>query len=403
MTATAIKAWEHAAGVTFFDYQLKALEWAHSTETDIEVEPNTQRACLYFKTGAGKTLTALGMLAMWGYESCVAITPPSTYGDWITAGAKFGIDVQCMSHSKFRMKDTKLSRHKPVIADEMHMFGRNTGKGWGRLDTLARHLQAPLILASATPNYNDAERVYCIQHVLDPHSCKGGFLEFVYAHCDTEQNPYSMTPKVVGFKRHKDAADYLSSLPNVFYLPDDLVYKIEESWVRTPMPDAFERYGYNEREHKMIASGMEERHARVNLGLVNDKGFIHDHAMQPLLDILAVSGQVLIYCNHSTIAEALWFTLAKVRHDVGLVTGKTVPRKKKEQIQLFKDGTNTLLIGTASLATGTDGLDRACDTLVIFDDTDDDSLRRQLVGRIMPRGGVGDVSKKRVHRINLSS
>ena len=57
-----------------------------------------------------------------------------------------------------------------------------------------------------------------------------------------------------------------------------------------------------------------------------------------------------------------------------------------------------MLIGTASLATGTDGLDKMCDTLIILDDTDDDSLRRQLIGRIMPRGADTDTSKKKVYR-----
>jgi hypothetical protein len=39
-----------------------------------------------------------------------------------------------------------------------------------------------------------------------------------------------------------------------------------------------------------------------------------------------------------------------------------------------------------------------CNTLIILDDTDDDSLRRQLIGRIMPRGADTDASMKRVFR-----
>jgi hypothetical protein len=42
-----------------------------------------------------------------------------------------------------------------------------------------------------------------------------------------------------------------------------------------------------------------------------------------------------------------------------------------------------------------------CDTLIILDDTDDDSLRRQLVGRIMPRGEDTDATGKSVYRINV--
>ena len=66
---------------------------------------------------------------------------------------------------------------------------------------------------------------------------------------------------------------------------------------------------------------------------------------------------------------------------------------------MFLSGRRRILIGTASLATGLDGLDKVCDTLIIVDDTDDNSLRRQLVGRILPRGGNVDNKTKRIHRL----
>lgn len=62
-----------------------------------------------------------------------------------------------------------------------------------------------------------------------------------------------------------------------------------------------------------------------------------------------------------------------------------------------------VLIGTATLATGTDGLDRVCDTLLILDDTEDDSLRRQLIGRIMPRGDFVSTTAKQVIRLMPNS
>src|SRR5690349_12949020 len=154
----AIEQLEKQAGLRFLDYQREALEWSDSLTMG-----DHHRTCLYYKTGAGKSITALAMLALWGYEQALVVTPPSTYAQWERFGAAFGIEVECMSHATFRMKKTKLSRTKPVIADEMHLFGRNTGQGWKKLDTLALHLMAPMILASATPNYNDAERVYCIK------------------------------------------------------------------------------------------------------------------------------------------------------------------------------------------------------------------------------------------------
>lgn len=382
------------AGVRFFDYQLEFLTAASA------MPGPAQRACLYYKTGAGKSLTSLAAMALWGYDACVVVAPPSTHNQWITLGTRLGVEVEAMSHAKFRMKGTQLSRSKPVIADEMHMFGGQKGQGWKKLDKLAMHLQAPMVLASATPNYNDAERVYCIQHVLDPLSCRGGYLQFIYANCETEQNPFGLEPIVKGFLHHKDAADYLAQLPGVFYLPDDVAYTIVDIEYDEAIPWPLETYGWNERDHRIIASQIEERHTRRYQGLVGTEGYLHDHVFEILVDLVAVAPTpVLIYANHATVAIATAASLAEALVSHGLVTGRTSKRDKDAEIAAFKRGDYDVLVGTASLATGTDGLDKMCDTLIILDDTDDDSLRRQLVGRIMPRGADTDASAKQVYRL----
>jgi superfamily II DNA or RNA helicase len=84
-----------------------------------------------------------------------------------------------------------------------------------------------------------------------------------------------------------------------------------------------------------------------------------------------------------------------------VVTGGTSAKQKSAAIAAFRRGELEVLVGTASLATGTDGMDKVCDSLIILDDTDDDALRRQLVGRIMPRGAGGNAAKKQVHRLVL--
>ena len=86
-----------------------------------------------------------------------------------------------------------------------------------------------------------------------------------------------------------------------------------------------------------------------------------------------------------------------------MVTGALSGKRKQEAIDRFLTGRVPVLVGTASLATGTDGLDKVCDSLLILDDTDDDALRRQLIGRIMPRG-VDSTSThtKYVQRLVLS-
>lgn len=388
MTATL------AAPVQFFDWQQAALDLA-TTLTDPYL-----RMCLYFKTGAGKSITALALLAQDGIDRAVVITPPATFKQWHDVAAVFDIEVETISHAKFREKDYKLSRDTAVIADEFHLFGGHKGQGWKKLDTMAKHLRAPLVLASATPNYNDAERVYCIQHVLDPLSCKGGYIEFLYRECLTEANRFGREPKVLGFRNHDSAAEYLAALPRVAYLPDDLVYQIQDIEVPSVWPAEAETYGLNRRTGRIMASQIEERHARVNLNLVDDSGMVRDYIYNILTDLVgAATTPSLVFAAHSTVADALGASLHAHRVKHAVVHGGTPAKKKAAYIETFKDGVLDVLVGTASLATGTDGLDKMCDTLIILDDTDDDALRRQLVGRIMPRGEGGDVAVKQVYRL----
>lgn len=385
---------ERRAGFEFLAYQ------KHTFEEHAGDPGPRQRLCLYYRTGAGKTVTSLALLLLWGCTAATVVAPPSTHGSWQEWADQMGVDVVLMSHAKFRQKDTKLDRTRAIIADEMHMFGRNTGKGWKKLEQAARGLDAPLIMASATPNYNDAERVYCIQRILDPLSCRGGFLEFLYKNCETEADPFSMTPKVVGFRNYVDAANYLAALPGVAYLPDDLTYRIVDRNVTAgTVPHEYVLFGYNPRKRKIMASQMEERHDLVDFQILDAGGVLRSSVADEIERAVEDDKPVLIFCNHATVAEGVagWFMQEGQPH--GLVTGKTSKDAKLETIERFKQGDFNILIGTSTLATGTDGLDKVCDQLLILDDTDDDSLRRQLIGRIMPRGIGGRLfSNKRIVR-----
>jgi hypothetical protein len=263
---------------------------------------------------------------------------------------------------------------------------------------MAMGLKAPLFLLSATPNYNDAERCYCVQHILSPSVVRGGYLQFLYENCTTEQNRFGMIPNVTGFKDYPDAAAFLADLPKVFYLPDDLVYDIEDVLYPELTPRTLEVLRYDERNHRMIASDIEYRHTVRYQGLVNQDGRLRRGITDTLIDhINAAGGTALVFCTHATVAYAVSESLGLRGVDHWIVTGKTGARSKDELIQAFlKDG--GVMVGTATLATGTDGMDKVCDTLIILDDTDDDALRRQLIGRIMPRGEQADVSAKRVLR-----
>lgn len=391
---TSISEIASRAGVKLFDYQ---------TEAFLSVSAMTgrlQRICLYYKTGAGKSLTALGCLALWGFHEALVIAPPSTHPAWVKWGAALDIKVYPMSHAKFRMKDTRISRTIPVVADEMHLFGGHTGKGWMKLDKLGLHLQAPLILASATPNYNDVERVYCVQHILDPVGTKGGYLEFLYRNCETKQSAFSEIPEVIGLLHFANAAEFLASLPGVFYLKDDLVFSIDDHVVPALWSPPMDAYGYNVRDHKIIGSQIEERHTRAIQSLVGDDGLVYDHVYATLEQLMrGATTPVLVFCAHSTIAEAVYRKLLVEGVKSSIVTGDLTTTRKHDRIARFINREYDVLVGTASLATGTDGMDKVCDRLIILDDTDDDALRRQLVGRIMPRGVSASALSKKVYRL----
>lgn len=367
-------------------------------------QPAPARACLYFKTGAGKSMTAMLGMRTLGYDEVLVIAPPSTHAQWEALAQQLGMEAQTMSHAKFRMKTTQVSKTMPLIADESHMFGGHKGQGWRKLDTLAMHLRAPLFLLSATPQYNDAERVYCITHVIDPHNNKGGYLSFLYTHCITKQNPFSLEPLVEGFKNYASAEEFLASYPGVYYLPDDTVFTIDDIPWPARQADEFEVYNYDRRKHRVMASQIEKRHARVNNVLIGTDGFIDPKVMDGVLDLIMPvidGGKVLVYATHATVAMALARTLGHLGPRVAVVTGSQTKAEKERLLRLFKTGGCDILIGTATLATGTDGLDKVCDTLLILDDTDDDALRRQLIGRIMPRGEDTDASSKKVFRLLL--
>ena len=388
--------------------QLDAFKyWMEGIENEMS---NPDRICIYYPTGKGKTPISLTMLYLRNETQAVVVAPPITYPKWIELGAKLGIKITPMSHAKFRMKITTFSRRVPIIVDEFHLLGGQTGQGWKKFDRLARSIQAPLIFCSATPNYNDAERVYCVAHVLDPVENKGGYINWLYTHCTTEHSPFSATPVVTGFRNYKDAEEMLANLPGVVYIPDDAPDILEDVMMHVELPLEFDKLNLDEGRGRLMSSQMEKRHRERYLQIVDidQRGHELPHSLrqevlEQILDRVDLdAGPVLIFCAHSSIAEVVYDTLVH-GGGVGLITGDTTPKQKDALFKSFLDGEFNILIGTATLATGADGIDKICDTMIILDDTDDDSLRRQLVGRILVRGVTGSNDNKVAYRFVFSS
>ena len=387
-----IKEVSRAFGEELFDYQREVMHSLYLRKD--EVAP---KALAFFPTGKGKSVTGLGAMLTYGAKEVLVIAPPITHKQWVELGEKMGLTVSVMSHATFRMKDTKVSKSVPIICDEFHLLGGRTGMGWKKFDRVARFLQAPIVIMSATPQYNDAERVYCIQHVLDPNSCKGGFETFIYTHCTLEPS-FRGLPDVTGFKNFKSAIEYLKHLDHVFYIEDDAEYEIEDHRLRRTVLNEWDKYNFDSRTGLVMHSLMTRRVSAMQHALLNDEGLLSDEADEWIETIIRnVEGKVLIYCDHETIARAVWHSLSYTT--ASLLTGKTSKRMKDLLLANFKleDGAR-VLVGTATLATGPDGMDKICDTMIILQDTQDDALRRQLVGRILPRGTSTDTSEKKFYR-----
>ena len=367
-----------------------------------------EKACVYYPTGKGKTQIMLTMVWLRGYSTVVVIAPPITHSAWIRHGRVLGLKVIAMGHAKFRQKDVKLQRETPVIVDEVHLCGGQTGAGWTKLDKMAAHLKAPVVLGSATPNYNDVERVYCVAHVIDPHGNRGGFIGWLYRNCETEENPFGSIPNVVRPLHYKDAEEMLAALPGVIYIPDeapDILQDVKVGY--DPLPDEFDELGVDRSRDRIIASMMEESQRESLLKILTpDETRLTDWVAEALgqLDGDTIFGQlpdtVLIFAQRSTVAKVIYEAYRNGMGDYpgdvemqwyfscGYIDGSMTTKQKLEVSEAWVRGEFRVLIGTASLATGADGMDKMCNHLIIVDDTNDDSLRRQLVGRILPRGNV---------------
>ena len=402
--ADTIEEIEQTFGRPFLGHQREALEDAQrQAQGDAPL-----RLCLYHRTGAGKTDTSLACVALAGAERVLILAPPSTHPNWVLRAAALGLDATVISHAKFRQKTFKITRGDAVIVDEFHMLGGQGAAGFTKFDKACEFIKAPVIICSATPNYNDAERVYCIMHTMAPHTVRGGYIQFLYQHCDVEANPFAKEPIVTSMKDGETAENFLQRLPYVHYVEDEAIkqVQIEEVYLMQDyVPDEFNRFGYDSANKRIMASQMEERHRRRELQSLYNDGSMLLPELQTRVGEIIVSplfkdSKIMFFASHVKIAKAVHTFLQRgATKKAVLISGASTAIARSTALEAFKlDSDVRYLVGTTALATGTDGIDKVCDTLVIVDDVDDAALRRQLIGRILPRGLDTDLTNKRVLR-----
>lgn len=352
----------------------------------------SRRIFLFFPTGEGKSKTALALVATEGYDKCVVVAPPKTHSQWLRDAGTLGIHLKIYSHEKFRMKGTPVPTNVPWIMDEYHKLGGHSGEGFKKWKALVYKITAPIVGASATPNYNDPDRAYCLEVAFDARPIYN-YGDWIFRHCRTEPNRFAYYPKVLGFLKFDNAIDYLSDKPWIAYIEDTATWKDYELILPSQKLTLFEEYGYSETHHRVVASDMEKRHKRVELNFINEKGKIRKEIIDTViqyLDNCEGHDKWLVVCAHKTVAEALYKTM---KRDVWIITGDT--KDIEPEKQGFIMAQRGWLIGTTALAEGVDGLDKTCQAILFLDDiVGDPSKRRQIIGRILPRGT--DDGKERI-------
>lgn len=374
---------EEARFVTWSDEQEEAFQKWDGDQLD--------RALVFYPTGKGKSKLCLGLMYVRGEDYLVVVAPLKTHGQWKADAATLGITVRVETPHKFRMENSKYRKTDPFIIDEYHELGGHTAKGFRKFNRMAARLEAPIIMASATPNYNDAERVFCITAV-GRRNPNRNYKQWLYQTCITRENPFSVIPYVDGFLEFDSAADYLLNEPYVMYIPDEAEWTAEEIQLPMPALPNFYKYGYNHRRHEMVSSLMGMYHQEIDLFFIDDEGLIRSEIREVVLSLMLNHPdreKWLVFCSHQTVAQALYRSTSG---NVWLIDGDT--KNHDEVKKEFIEADEGWLIGTTALATGVDGIDKTCHSLLLLDDIrGDNAKRRQLIGRILPRGNGDDAER----------
>ncbi|QNN98053.1 DNA helicase [Microbacterium phage Fede] len=357
------------------------------------------RIFLYFPTGEGKSKTSLGLVYSEGYRKAVVLAPLKTHDAWHKEAAVLGIQVKVYTHEMFRQAGTHTPTNVPWIIDEYHKLGDYDGAGFKKWKKLSTKISELVVGMSATPFYNKPSRAWCMEVAFD-NSPIYNYGDWIYKHCETEPNPFGYYPKVLGFLGGQTATEYLNEKPWIAYIEDQAVWTPYELVIPSQQDFVFDTLNYSRRHHRITASDMEHRHKANELNFIDEDGLIHEEIREQI-ELLMYRfkdehTKWLIFCSHKTVAEALYATYTRPeltdRDTVWMITGDTkdyaTPR------DAFIQADEGWLIGTTAIAEGVDGLDKTCHALLLLDDiVGDGAKRRQVIGRILPRGKADDAER----------
>jgi superfamily II DNA or RNA helicase len=341
-------------------------------------EHTGNRALLFMPVGSGKTYTSLAMLQARGITKATLVGIIATFPKWKADAEKYDITLECVSHQMFAKTYYK-PKHHDLILDECHKLIGNSVNKMALKHT--KDLSKTVLSLSATPNWNSGFRWYNVLQTLWYRP--GGYINWLYGNCNVKANPFSRLPDFVDFKLGLD--EFLKSYPFIHRIIEDDDYEIKDiEFTRTSNPqyDKVKTYSLLDCQSgsKVMGSVMEKLQVLntlqyCDIDLSDDEKYLAN-LREDLTKWLKEQPKSLIYCNKAKMGELVAATL-----DCLIITGKTNKKLIPTIVNQFGHKDNHLVV-TDVMATGYDEFPGITDSLIIFQDTNDNKQREQLIGRI---------------------
>lgn len=383
------------------DYQLRAAHALHKTG----------RLLCADELGLGKTITALTAIASTKAFPAVAVVPPHLCEQWAreckrflpdlrvhVAKKKYPYDIECdlliLSYYKtYHWGIALKGKIKTIIFDECQELRRSESDKYQGCRLLAMDAAFRLGL-SATPIYNYGGEFYNVFEIIAPDSL-GAWEEFVKAWCISYYerrkarlaNPQAFGAylREMGLMVRRTRSQVARELPGLsraieYVEYDDNVMKRESTGALQLAIKVMERAGTNFEIMRASAElSMKARHAT---------GVAKAPAVAQFVRMLVEeSGEPLVLFGWHRAVYDYW---REALGDLGLAwhTGSESVSKKTKSIKRFMDGDAKVLIMSLRSGQGVDGLQQACNRVVIGELDWSPGVIEQCIGRVY-RDGVG--------------
>ncbi len=376
-------------------YQQNAINGVGKLLSSCETMKN---ALLYFTMGKGKTLTAVQIAVNAQLDNLIGsvliVAPPSTHKQWDELLKKYlTVPYKIVSHQWLGKNEDFLK--KPLgrtltVIDELHQSA-NRGKVLTKLVTALIKRSFAGLLMSGTPFRNKEERLYTVHYWL----CDdvGSYENWLHKYCNTEPDRFAYYPKFLSFKAG-EIEDFLedidrSEYKRIFIEKEELVYKPTE--IILPIDndryDKLETYSVYGTQPLQVSNSVRQKLAYLNYLKYcsyikrDDEGEMKVYGIrEDIMDIIIAHADrnPIVYCFSSKLSKLYFEEYVGPCYQVD---GKTSKKNKELSIAAYKEK-GGVMFATDSISTGTDGLQEVTNTIIILDDTMDDTNREQLIGRI---------------------